>query len=218
MKKLILYFIVWLQALAAPASTHFDLKTVQALQKAGYLKSSIDHWLKSIEMIEKETNTTTARTKLLAESYLGLLQTCLALDDKNTFKKYEDAAMTAFEELGGHTASRSEALAWKGALYGWKIALSPMKAMFLGPKSQSLLEKALQSDKECPEAWVRRASSYLFSPETFGGDPNKAVQYFAKGVELYEKQKCFDWKYLDALAWLGQAYQKTGQPEKAREI
>ena len=196
-----------------------NLQTALTLQKAGYLTNSLDHWEKSIEIIEKEAENNPDDPELtlhLAQGYLGLLNTCIAHQDEKTFNKYDEKALDIFQSLEKYTQHKSEALAWQGALYGWKIAFSPMKGMFLGPKSQNLLEKALQTNSESAEALVRQGSSLLFTPEMFGGDPQEAVEYYKKGIAIYEKNKSKSWLYLDALAWLGQAYQKTGQLEKAK--
>ena len=202
-----------------PENDYSNLQTAMALQHAGYLTNSIDHWLKSIEIIEKEVNTNPADQEIrfrLAEGYLGLLNTCMAQQDEKTFKKHDDIAMDVFQELENYPRYKGEALAWQGALYGWKIAFSPIKGMFLGPKSQSVLEKAMKVNAKSAEVWVRNGSSLLFTPEMFGGDPQQSIEYYEKGIALFEQEQNNSWRYLDALAWLGQAYQKTGKYEKAR--
>lgn len=225
--KIIFYLLISLTLINSPIEAKGrdskndsnNLQTAKALQKAGYLTSSLDHWIKSIEIIEKEVEKNPENPELqlnLAEGFLGLLNTCMAHQDEETFNKYDDKALDQFKALEKYAQYKSEALAWQGALYGWKIAFSPMKGMFLGPKSQKMLEKSLQANPESAEAQVRNGSSLLFTPEMFGGDPQKSVEYFEKGVTRYEQMKSNSWLYLDALAWLGQAYQKIDQPEKAK--
>jgi len=216
---ILMLFILSTTTARAAEKVKNDLQTVKALQKAGYLTQSLDHWLKSIEIMQRESATYPSDAKLkklLAESYLGLLNTCMAKEDEKTFKAYEEIALEAFESLEEHTVFEAEALAWQASLYGWKIAFNPIKGMYLGPKSQLILKDAMKANEQSAEAWIRNASSLLFTPKMFGGDPEEAVKHFEKGVALYEKQGITDWKYLDALAWLGQAYAKTGQKEKAR--
>jgi len=224
MKNLFVIIILFIvsdfttEAHTLPPNNENEVQTAKALQKAGYLNNSLDHWLKSIEIMQRESAKYPGNAdlqKILAESYLGLLITCMAKEDKKTFKANADEAKRAFESLGEHAEFEAEALAWQAALYGWKIAFNPIKGMYLGPKSQSILKDAMESNKQSAEAWIRKASSLLFTPEMFGGDPTEAVAHYKKGILLYENQGVSDWKYLDALAWLGQAYANNGQKEKA---
>jgi len=65
-------------------------------------------------------------------------------------------------------------------------------------------------------AWRQYASSKYFTPKMWGGDINEAIQKYEHAVSLYEKQNLTnDWTYLDAITWLGIAYQKVGEKEKA---
>ena len=51
----------------------------------------------------------------------------------------------------------------------------------------------------------------------FGGDIHEAIKHYEHAIQLYEENDLTnDWIYLDALAWLGIAYSKTDQLEKAK--
>jgi len=195
-----------------------QLTMVRMLQYQAYLENDTKGWKRSIAVLTEmqQENDAPEVQFYLAKSYLGLLNTAMAKRDESLFDTFEDQAFEAVKVLKKHEQYRSEALAWLGALYGWTIAFSPIKGMYYGPKASSVLEDAREANPQCAEAWVRSASSLYFTPEAFGGDPQEALNYYQKGVSLYEKDSADqEWAYLDALAWLGQAYLKNGQPEEA---
>jgi tetratricopeptide (TPR) repeat protein len=65
--------------------------------------------------------------------------------------------------------------------------------------------------------WKIYGSSKLYTPTTFGGDPNEAIEYFTKSIDLYEQQNdtISNWLYLDTHAFLGMAYEKVGKTKEA---
>lgn len=103
-------------------------------------------------------------------------------------------------------------------ILGFKIAFAPMKGMWLGPRSNSHLSKAMKNDKTNAQAWKQKGNSLLHTPAAFGGDVKKSIKHYVRAIELYESQGDLtnNWEYIDALAWLGQAYHKDGQLEKAK--
>ncbi len=66
------------------------------------------------------------------------------------------------------------------------------------------------------------AGSKYNTPETWGGDKKVALESFEKAVEVVRvetKMPCNfqNFHYLDALAWLGIAYENAGKKQKAIE-
>src|SRR5690606_2519890 len=111
-----------------------------------------------------------------------------------------------------------EASALLASLYGFQVSYSPWKAMYLGSKSGSLMEKALKQNASSPLVWKLYGNSKLYTPETFGGSVEEAIKAYNKAVQLYEEGKSTienNWFYLDALAFQGQAHMKKGENAKA---
>ena len=100
-----------------------------------------------------------------------------------------------------------------------QMGFSPMKGMTLGSQSGIHIGKAISLDSLNAAAWKQHASSKYFTPKMFGGDIQEAIKSYEFTISLFEKSnQTKDWMYLDALAWLGVAYEKTGQKEKAKTI
>jgi len=99
------------------------------------------------------------------------------------------------------------------------MSRSPWKGVFYGPKSEKLINKAIKLNPELPQAWIRKASSEFFTPETFGGDIKKSMETYSKAVRLFEANNqdlSTNWEYLDALAWFGISQMKNQKYKEAQ--
>ena len=56
--------------------------------------------------------------------------------------------------------------------------------MKYGQRSTDEADKAIELDPKNGEAYVTRAISYLYTPEAFGGNKQKAFEFFSKAKEL----------------------------------
>jgi len=155
----------------------------------------------------------------LAVTQYGLLNATMRNSDQELFDKYIDATETNLEKLIEADYKSAEAKAMLSALTGLSIAYSSWKGMFLGPKSASLIDEAME---EAPtSALVRKLhGNYLqFTPEMWGGDKVGALAEYKKAVELFEKEDTtHNWLYFDTLAWLGIALTQQGDKTQAKEV
>jgi len=149
----------------------------------------------------------------------GLIYCCLSNQDETTFNEYIDKTVEQVDVLIKKYPNSSELYSISAAIMSVQMAFSPAKGMTLGSQSGKHINKALELDSNSALAWRQDASSKYFTPKMWGGDINLAIQEFEKAIHLFEEQnQTKDWVYLDAMAWLGIAYSKTGQKDKAKEI
>jgi tetratricopeptide (TPR) repeat protein len=194
---------------------------VQQLFYRGYLTASKAPWEQAIQKIKQDASLDeTQKLTALTEAQIGLLVYALANQDEATYKTVADDLEENLETLLEQDETDARSLAKMARLNGATMAFNNWKAMYLGPTNEKLVDKALKADPESPEAWMQRGGSLLFTPEMFGGDVDEAVVAFEKAVQLYEAQPnhASNWRYLDALAWLGQAYQKADRPKEATAV
>ena len=154
----------------------------------------------------------------LALAQFGLLTSTMRDKDEDLFDEYADDAENNLESLMDKNKKWGEPRALLSAVYGLRMGYSPWKGMYLGSKSQSLMDKALKDAPASPLVWKLYANSKFFTPETWGGDLNEAIKAYEKSVSLYESNPekiKWNWFYLDTLAFLGQAYMKNGQTANA---
>lgn len=186
-----------------------------------YLSGSKTFWVEGVQMSRKNYESKRKNEQLfdLAIAQYGLLNSTMKDKDEEMFDNYVDATEDHLEQLTKHHDTRGEAKALLSAVYGLKMAYSPWKGIYLGSKSSSLMDEALQESPESPLVWKLYANSKLFTPETWGGDKREALEAYKKAIYLYEKRSTTteNWLYLDTLAWLGMAYEKNGDVRAAIE-
>jgi tetratricopeptide (TPR) repeat protein len=105
---------------------------------------------------------------------------------------------------------------------GQLIAKDPTRAMELGIASQSSTNAALRSGPANPRVWLIRGQGAMFTPSEYGGGLDVAGDYLKRAVELFASDAPKPgepaWGKAEALAWLGEVYQKKGDRTKAAEL
>lgn len=202
------------------AQLSFGQQNLDDLEYGAYLSSSKTLWKKVVSERDKQYQKSESEDDLydLVAAQHGLLSVTMKDQDEELFDKYIDQTKDNLNALIENNFKVAESKALLSSVYGLEMGYSSWKGIYLGSKSSSLIEDAMSLNKTSSIVWQVRASSKLFTPAMFGGDEQEAVVAFEKAVDLYEKndQTKNNWRYLDALAWLGQAYAKTDQKEKAK--
>ncbi|MFC6634044.1 hypothetical protein [Microbulbifer taiwanensis] len=104
--------------------------------------------------------------------------------------------------------------------YGYKIALTPLSAVRYGPKSHSMVERALALDAENPLAQLARGISQFNTPGAFGGDKREALEAFGRAVSLYHAGRggtTADWGLAEALVWRGLTQRELDREREATQ-
>lgn len=213
------YVFALLSFLCLPAL--MNAQDLQAQFYQAYLNNSIEIWKNGIAQLEARYKKTQNDDLLLeiANAAYGSIGTCFAKQDNDTAEKMVDKTEKTLEKFLKTHKEHPDALALMAGTMGMKIALSPMKGMFLGPKSDEYIEKALQFGPASPRVHYQKGSSLYYTPSMFGGDKEKAIAHLIQSKTFHEKCSINNnWEYLVVLATLGQAYQGIGKLEKAEEI
>ncbi len=151
----------------------------------------------------------------LAYAAYRLMTYGMATKQDEVYDEFADRAEKTAERLDVRYPEWSEPGVLLAAVYGIEIAHSWIKAPTLGPKSSAIVEKALSVDSTNPRACMILGTGKFNTPGIFGGSVGKAVEYFRKSVALFESSGIRQgqdlepsWGYVDALTWLGLAYEK----------
>ncbi|MDE2888264.1 MAG: tetratricopeptide repeat protein [Gemmatimonadota bacterium] len=107
-------------------------------------------------------------------------------------------------------------------VYGRQISLSPIKGIYLGPKSKSVLRRAERLAPGNPRVVLSSAIGYLNTPRFFGGNKEKAMQRLRRAAKLFARGKPADpidpnWGHSDTYTWMGIAYLERDNRGAARE-
>lgn len=199
-------------------------KIKQLEEKAyhAYINSSIFMWKQIVKEADQIlfdiTSSTKNKTEAIELKY-GLLYTCLSNKDQDTYEVYLEKTLEQLEMLIKENPKSSELHTVSAAIMSVQMGFNPMKGMTLGSQSGIHINEAISLDSLNAAAWRQHASSKYFTPKMFGGYINEAIKGYEHAIQLFEKNnQTKDWIYLDALAWLGVAYQKIGDIEKAKSI
>ena len=129
-----------------------------------------------------------------------------------------DESMEILEELNDLQPDNVEVKALLAQVYGYKIALSPIKGMYYGPKAQSMLAEAEKLDPNNPRVLLVKGISAANTPPMFGGDKDEAMKAFEQAIEQYEEDQYSDyhWGYAETYTWRGVLMYKQGDKAQAQ--
>jgi tetratricopeptide (TPR) repeat protein len=189
-----------------------------------YLSNSVSMW-KSVEAkARKHYSAKPDNFQLLlqlTDIQYGLLNACVANNSEETHKNYLKMAKKNVDTLLYYNDKWSAAYALKAGILSTEMAFNPSKGMILGPKNQKHIENALKYNNKEPLAWIQKGSTKLHTPKMFGGDTEEAINAYKKAIELFEQDSMAhknNWQYINSLAWLGYAYSKEEEYEKAMTV
>lgn len=154
----------------------------------------------------------------LAIKQYGLLLNTMAGRDEDLFDEYISVTKENLEKVMANPATAAEGKALLSAVMGLQMAYSPMKGITLGGKSGSLAAAAKKLAPDSPITWRFYGSSKLYTPSSFGGNVEEAIEALEKSITLFEIVLAtaeHNWLYLDTILLLGQAYAKAGDKMKA---
>lgn len=129
-----------------------------------------------------------------------------------------DESMDILEQLNQQQPDNVEVKALLAQVYGYKIALSPIKGMYYGPKALSMLAEAEKLAPKNPRVLLVKGISAANTPPMFGGDKDEAMTAFEQAIEQYAEDQYSDyhWGYAEAYTWRGVLMYKQGDKEQAQ--
>jgi len=218
MKKFLCLLFLVLVAQTLPAQDAVD----ESMYNAYLSEQPVpDAWRSAVKARQEALKASPQDRQLrfnLAMAGFGLLSSTMRTKNEDLFDEYYDATVDLLEQLIDEDKKNGEAMALLSATYGLKMGYSPMQGIFLGSKSSSLVEKAKRLNPASPLVWKVAANAKFFTPEMWGGDLTEAIEAYETSIKHYDaspdKLK-FNWMYIDALAFMGQAYRKNGESGKA---
>jgi tetratricopeptide (TPR) repeat protein len=210
---------VILSILIAPLGVKAQTRYTQEIYNA-YISGDMQEWKSLIKEMDRE-KTTEGHPEFLYELGLlkyGYIAYCIDHERKDEAKEYIESVLSDIEDMLSMDPGYAEAYALWGAIYGFRIQLNPVSAIYLGPRSMDKIEKSIELDPESAAGWLEMANSEFYRPSMFGGDKEKAIETYGKAIRLFETEKDVmenNWHYLNTLIALANAYEETGQPNKA---
>lgn len=219
--KTILFFALVLIAnpvISNSKDSLYNAKLYQSFQ-SGDMRVWLDI-LKDLELDYKKKPSSQILLKIVEVQY-GYIGYLLGIKKTKQAREILVKAEENVEKILESQSTNADAIAFKSALTAYYISLSPYKAPFLGPRSMSLIDQALAINSESIQANIEKGNTLHYAPSMFGGDPLKAVTYYTKAKDLFEKSNQGNppqnWLYLNTLVQIALAYSKANSIENARK-
>ncbi len=143
----------------------------------------------------------------------------------NESKKAEAKALLEESDAAFERSARAlqwaETYALRASVTGQMIAVgNPMSGMWLGPRADGFMEKAVELGPNNPRVWMLKGVGNIFKPKMFGGGADKAEKELLKAIELFANDRPTSpapkWGHAEVYAWLGQAYAAQDKVAEAR--
>ena len=188
-----------------------------------YVNGEMAQWPGWIDQLETEYRSSDDPQDLydLLIAYYGYVAYLIGVDRHDTATRFLEEGRSYLDELDDYPSYRSYTESLRGAFLAYEIGMNRSKAIWLGPRSMKHINRAVELDPRNPIAWMEKGNAEYHMPRIFGGSYEKAASYFRKAIRLFEQSpeslRC-NWRYLNALAWLAQSYDKSGQVKKARQV
>ena len=229
MKKIIILIsLLILLPVVMPAQTDVSIDSLIIMGKQ-HLQKALNNWKEPdlflarafFERIQPDSS-----HSWLIHYYLGLadyriVSFYFSQQQLDQAKKYIEDGIQHLESAIRLRADFAEAYSLLSSLYGNKIATDPMLGMTLGPKSGTVLAKALKLAPQNPRTQLISGWSAYFTPKMWGGGKDKAKKYFQQAIVYYDSFKVDssvlpDWGHEEAYAWLGLANMEDGEFDRAK--
>jgi tetratricopeptide (TPR) repeat protein len=130
-----------------------------------------------------------------------------------------DQAIELLEQIDLTSPDDAEIKALLAQVYGYKIALEPVKGMYFGPKSSTSLSEAEAIAPNNPRVLLVKGIGKLNTPPMFGGSSEAAYQAFDKAILAYatDEDSKFHWGHAETYTWRGLVHMQNGESDKAKQ-
>lgn len=177
-----------------------------------FVLSDMMEWQRVIVDLEKEFETTKSvkvEFQLLHAQY-GFIGFLLGSKRTSLGEDYIAKADKHIASLLKSNPKWVEVMALEAAIIAYKISLRPYKAPFLGPRSMSLIDDALELDPNNIYALIEKGNSKHYAPSFVGGSPTEAIVNYQKAIaNIKVSSKTKTWWYLNTLTQLALAAEKA---------
>ncbi len=177
-----------------------------------FVSNNMQEWQKVIVDLEMEfeaTKSINTEFQLLHAQY-GFIGFLLGSKRTSLGEEYIAKADKHIASLLKLNPKWVEVMALEAAIIAYKISIRPYKAPFLGPKSISLIDDALELEPNNIYALIEKGNSKHYAPSFVGGSPTEAIVNYQKAItNIKVSNKTKTWWYLNTLTQMALAAEKA---------
>lgn len=184
-----------------------------------YITDQMDEWRETVDSLELIKNLTDHKQFELLNYYYGYWAWCISTDRNKEAKEIEERALDCLDLIKKRKIDPATCMAYESSFLGFRIALRPIKAAFLGPRSLELIDHAYDTDSLNWFVQFQLGNSLFYRPKLFGGSDESALHHFLKALDLMEKKGhsfLFEnWNYLSLLIVVAKCYYSMGNSKES---
>ena len=219
---IILSGLILLPSLHTPSSQGSGRTGFQNMIYRAYVYDRMPLWESTLQTMEFEYRQQ-PKPGLLYDILLaqyGLIGYYLGTDQENKAEALLEKADSYLGILSEERNYTAESKLFEAAFYGFRIGLRPRSGIRLGPRSNRLIDEALQIKPTYPRGHIEKGNLLYYAPGIFGGSKSKAIEHYEKAIELMEQhmENNHRWLYLSTLVSLAEAHKETGDLGKGIAI
>ncbi len=204
-------------ALKAMASVVYHDVMYQA-----YLDNDMKRWGIELRKYTSQPNIS-IDDKIDISNYLYGYIASLLVDidkNKNEINQWLDLWDEYLNEIETSKGKRADIYVYRSAINAYKAKVKKGGMMIYGPRSLSELNNALNADPNNALANGLKGNTKFYMPSFVGGDKQEAIVWYEKALLLMQTNTdpLYRWNRCAITLCLAQAYEKTGNKEKAIEI
>ena len=187
-----------------------------------YLDNNMNVWKTELKKYTASPNLTTT-DKLEISNYLyGYIATLLvdADNNKQEITDWIDLWEQYLDDIEKIIGKNAYVYVYRSSINAYKSKVKAGGMMVWGPRSLTELKRALAADPNNPLAHGLKGNMLFYMPSFVGGDKVEAIKWFEKALAGISNStdKTFRWNRCAITLCLAQAYEKTGNREKAIQI
>ena len=184
-----------------------------------YSRGRMDVWYTLMLECEKNVDFSNVEQQMeLVNLYYGYTAWAVGAEKYDSAEIYIHKSEDIIDKLLDQSPKNATLMAYRGAFIAFEIAISNVKAIFLGPKSMKFINASLELDSESIQGNIEKGNSMYYRPAVFGGDKTEAIEYYIRAIKGFERQGLVinNWMYINTMTALGQAYEATDQIQLAK--
>lgn len=186
-----------------------------------YLNGDMNSWLMYIEDAQSKNGQSVQQRLELLDYEYGYIAYLLSVNKKKEASAMLKKAILLLQSFP-NWEDDAKLLSLMSAFNGFRIALSPLKAPFLGPQAQAFAEKAIRVAGDVPWGYIQMGNIKNYAPSIFGGNKQEALMYYQSAQKLF-KVKMPDtyidnWQYLNLVIIMADVFFQNKNRVEAQRL
>jgi tetratricopeptide (TPR) repeat protein len=185
-----------------------------------FVRGDMALWKRTVERLHQEPRKSNVQMLELVNYLYGYTGWAISEGRTREVRHYLGVTEAYLDTLETRRFRLAEVHAYRSAMLGFRISLSPLSAPVLGPRSLRYANRSVEINPLGYHGYVQLGHIAFYSPPAFGGSKSEAIRHYLNALQRIAPQGAAgvsDWNYLSLLVTIGQAYEKTGQRETARQ-